>query len=244
MAGRRWLIGACAMLAGCNLLSGAADLATGPDQEVLAGDSEGGLDGSQDPDAPANASGQDGSPDATSTKDGGTMPTADSSIDAMDASPPRPDGGRFVFVTSTQTTGDLGGVAGADKSCTTIAATAGLGGVWIAWVDTTASAASSRLTSAGPWYLVTGARVAASKATLTGFTPLDRPIDRDEHGAQRINSPVWTGDSFGFMDCNNWSSAVSSMNGGTGSTQFATPEWRQFGTAGCNTTHRLYCFEN
>jgi hypothetical protein len=34
------------------------------------------------------------------------------------------------------------------------------------------------------------------------------------------------------------------MMGGTGNTQFATPEWRQFGTAACNTTHRLYCFEN
>lgn len=244
MAGRRWLIGACAMLAGCNLLSGAADLVTGPDQATVAGDIEAGLDGSRDPDSDT-AVGPDGSRDAEGANDGGTLPIPDSSSDAMDASPPRPDGGRFVFVTSTQSDGNLGGVAVADQSCTMVAASAGLGGVWIAWVGTPASAPSLRLTSAGPWYLVTGARVAASKAALTGFAPIDRPIDRDEQGVQRINSAVWTGGGFGgFGDCTSWTSAGAAMMGGTGNTQFATPEWRQFGTAACNTTHRLYCFEN
>jgi hypothetical protein len=175
------------------------------------------------------------------THDRGPLP--DAAFD-QDASPP--DGGRLVFVTSAQMAGNLGGVAGADQTCTMYAANAGLGGAWTAWVTTAASPASSRLTSAGPWYLVTGERVAATKSTLAGATTLDRAIDRDEHGVQRINSPVWTGVSSGGMggDCTNWTSTFVSMSGATGDTQYASFSWQQFSSAACSTAHRLYCFEN
>jgi hypothetical protein len=244
MLGRRWLCGACAMLAGCNLLSGAADLVAGADPGT-SGDVDAGFDGSLAAAGDSSGGGPDGSRDATTTSDGGTLPIPDAAIDALDASPPRPDGGRFVFVSSTQTTGDLGGVAGADMSCTTFAVNAGLGGVWMAWVSTGASAASSRLTSAGPWYLVTGARVAASKAALAGNAALEHPIDRDEQGVQRISSPVWTGTGLGnFGDCSSWTSPLASIMAETGSTQYASLQWQQLGSAACSTTHRLYCFEN
>lgn len=236
MAGRRWVIGACAMLAGCNLLSGAADLVTGSGD---GGPVDVVPDGSIAPDG--GTGGKDGSIDA---RDGAVGPIPDASVDAMDGGPSRPDGGRFVFVTSTQTTGDLMGVAGADTSCTSLAASAGLGGAWMAWVSTMASSAPSRLTSAGPWYLVTGALVAASKAELTAFGVIEHAIDRDERGTMRINSPVWTGGSFGFLNCSDWTSAAAGMSGTTGTTQFATMEWQQMGTATCDLTHRLYCFEN
>jgi hypothetical protein len=246
MSGRRWLnrtvMGACAMLAGCNLLSGAADLVLDPDAASLV-DVEGG-GGPGGPDGPDSAmrGGQDGPVDPG---DGGPLPMTDgATVDAMDAAPPRPDGGRFVFVTSTQLIGNLGGVAGADTSCTTIATSAGLGGAWMAWVSTPASAASSRLTSAGPWYLVTGVRVAASKAVLAAsFGAIEHAIDRDELGGQRINSPVWTGGSVP-SDCSDWTSGVANTFGTTGNTQYANFEWESLGNAMCNTTHRLYCFEN
>lgn len=243
MLGRRWLFGACAMLAGCNLLSGATDLVTGAGADAGAsGDVDAGLDGALAPDDDTSGGGPDGSRDARTNNDGGTLPDA---AFELDASPPRPDGGRLVFVTSAQTAGDLGGVAGADMTCTMFAASAGLGGAWMAWVTTAASPASSRLTSAGPWYLVTGERVAATKSTLTGVTTLDRAIDRDEHGVQRVNSPVWTGVSFGSVgDCSNWTSTFVSMSAGTGDTQYASYQWQQFGSAACSTAHRLYCFEN
>ena len=241
MLGRRWLFGACAMLAGCNLLSGATDLVTGAEPGVI-GDRDAGLDGALDRGGDTGGGGPDGSRDAMTTNDGGTLPDAAFNLDA---SPP--DGGRLVFVTSAQTAGNLGGVPGADQSCTTYAANAGLGGAWMAWVTTAASPASSRLTSAGPWYLVTGERVAASKATLAGATTLDRPIDRDEHGVQRINSPVWTGLSSGGNgggDCSNWTSTFVSLTGAAGDTQYASFAWQQFGNAACSTAHRLYCFQN
>jgi hypothetical protein len=241
MRGRRWLFGVCALLAGCNLLSGATDLVTGVDPGVI-GDVDAGFDGSLAPDGDISSVGPDGSRDAMTTNDQG--PLLDAALD-QDAS--LPDGGRYVFVTAAQTSGDLGGVVGADKTCTMFAASAGLGGVWMAWVTTAASPASSRLTSVGPWYLVTGERVAATKSTLMGATTLDRPIDRDAHGVQQINSPVWTGLPIGGSaggDCSNWTSTFVATNGGTGDTQYASFAWQQSGSAACSTAHRLYCFEN
>jgi hypothetical protein len=112
MVGRRWLFGACAMLAGCNLLSGASDLVTGADPGA-SGDVDAGLDGALAPDGDTSSGGPDGSSDAMTTNDRGPLP--DAAFD-QDASPP--DGGRLVFVTSAQMAGNLGGVAGADQTCT------------------------------------------------------------------------------------------------------------------------------
>ena len=44
--------------------------------------------------------------------------------------------GKFVFVTSTTHTGDLGGIAGGDGICNDRAADAGLPGVYKAWLAT------------------------------------------------------------------------------------------------------------
>jgi hypothetical protein len=243
MVGRRWGIGACVMLAGCNLLSGAADLVTGADDAGPG--SPGALDGAVTPDGEAlGPDGGDGSDGTVEGKDGAVRPGSDAS-DASDAGPPpRPDGGRFVFVTSGQTTGDLKGAAGADMTCGAIATDAGLGGVWMAWVTTSAGGASTRLTSAGPWYLVTGTRVATSKAELSNVSMLEHAIDRDELGGMRINSPVWTGGSFVFASCTDWTSAAPGAVGTVGNTQFTNPAWQEMTTVPCNTLHRLYCFEN
>lgn len=248
MAGRRWVIGACVMLAGCNLLSGAADLVAGTD-DGGPGSAGGGPDGSVTPDGEA-AVGPDGTAQNDGAivdgKDGAVRPGADGASDASDASPPppRPDGGRFVFVTSTQATGDLKGVAGADMTCGAIATDAGLGGVWMAWVSTSASGASTRLTSAGPWYLVTGTLVATSKSELSNVSMLQHPIDRDELGGMRTSSPVWTGGTFGFVTCTDWTSLAPGAVGTVGNTQFANISWQEMTTVACSTTHRLYCFEN
>jgi len=235
MGGRRWVIGACAMLAGCNLLSGAADLVAGPDDGTPGG---AGIDGSLGPDGATG--GTDGSVDA---KDGAVRPMLDGSA-ALDAGVPRPDGGRLVFVTSVETNGALSGVAGADTQCASLAASAGLGGAWTAWVSSVASTAPSRLTSAGPWYLVDGTLVATSKAELAGFGMIEHAIDRDEQGATHTNSAVWTGGAFGYANCNDWSSLAPGAVGTTGSTQLSGPGWQEMSTAACSSTHSLYCFEN
>ncbi len=244
MVGRRWIFGACVLLAGCNLLSGVADLATGPENGM-------GLDA----DAASRAAfgeggGEDGGSESTSSPDArsddargsANDATLDASVD-VDSSKPRPDGGLFVFVTSAQVTGDLKGIAGADVVCKVAAAGAGLGGMWTAWLTSNAGTGSSRLAGAGPWYLVTGELVASSKMQLASFGSLSHAIDRDELGTMRIGSPVWTGGMFALQTCTDWTSAAAGA-GTTGSTQFATAEWQQFSTAACNTTHRLYCFED
>ena len=65
---------------------------------------------------------------------------------------------RRVFVTSTTSGPDLGGLAGADTVCNTLAADAGLGGAWVAWLSTQSVNAEDRLTpGSGPFVRAAGA---------------------------------------------------------------------------------------
>ncbi|KQV83836.1 hypothetical protein [Rhizobium sp. Root1220] len=74
------------------------------------------------------------------------------------------------FVTSVNPGkgGDLGGLAGADAYCNTLAAAAGsTGKTWKAYLSTDAENAKDRI-GAGPWYNAKGEKVADSVASLHG----------------------------------------------------------------------------
>jgi hypothetical protein len=85
------------------------------------------------------------------------------------------------FITSTGTGadgGNLGGLAGADMKCQTLAAAVGLGGkTWHAYLSTSASGATAAVNAkdrigTGPWYDYLGIEIAASVADLhTGDAP-------------------------------------------------------------------------
>jgi len=153
-----------------------------------------------------------------------------------------------VFVSSTTTSGDLGGLEGADESCQLLADAALLGGTWVAWLSTSDRDAIDRLLGDGPFLLVgTNEVVAASRAELTSGT-LQNDIERDEMGVQ-VPAAVWTGtdadgtaaDSGNF--CDDWSDASNEVFGQTGASQMTDAAWTNANQVFCNLEIRLYCFE-
>src|SRR5687768_3468798 len=69
----------------------------------------------------------------------------------------------LVFATSQKFTGNLGGVAGADRKCQDLATAPGVGlpGTYMAWLsDSTNSPFTRFVKSPGPYQLVTGEKVA------------------------------------------------------------------------------------
>jgi len=89
--------------------------------------------------------------------------------------PPQP---MSFFVTSVGlgSGANLGGLAGADKHCQTLAAAAGAGGkTWHAYLSVSASGGQAAVNArdrigSGPWYNAKGARVAQGLADLHGDT--------------------------------------------------------------------------
>lgn len=158
----------------------------------------------------------------------GMLLIGSAAVYAGEAAAPQP---MSFFVTSATPsgTGNLGGLAGADKICQDLAASVGAGNrTWHAYLSTQArpnqrSVNARGRIGAGPWYNQKGLMIAASVADLHGDNQRDRNGLRqasvlDEKG--QIVSPmpqqhdVMTGsDSTGraFTDgldhtCNNWTS--------------------------------------
>lgn len=178
--------------------------------------------------------------DAASTADRAEPPPRDSST------PPPPDASTTprVFLSSTTSTANFGGIAGADLACTNLAIGAGLIGKWAAWLSNeNGPHARDRVTSAGPWKLVTGQLVAATKAELIAGT-LQSAIDRDEKGNPLPASRVWTGSGgdgrYLTNDCDKWRNGG---NGRVGDSASKTSTWTSAGVDDCGSQRRIYCFE-
>jgi len=92
---------------------------------------------------------------------------------AGEAAPPQQPMSFFVTSKNPGDGGNLGGLAGADKHCQTLAAAAGAGNkTWRAYLSTQgpgAVNARDRI-GKGPWYNVKGTRIAADLADLHGDT--------------------------------------------------------------------------
>jgi cysteine-rich repeat protein len=167
---------------------------------------------------------------------------------------------RYVFVTSTLHTGNLGGLAGADAICNTRAAAAGLPGTYMAWLSTNQpnETPATRFTqSTVPYIMVNGVKVADNWADLVDGS-LDNPIDRTElNGSVPVGNTscggggfpnVWTatnanGTLFNASQtCSNWMSTSGSSFWGlaSASNNFWTG-WCQGGT--CGWTSPIYCFQ-
>ena len=132
---------------------------------------------------------------------------------------------RFVFVTSTLHTGELGGLAGADAICNERAAAGGLSGTYMAWLSDDTGAPSTRMVhSLVPYVLPDLSVVADDWKDLTDAT-LSKPIDMTElklppppnNGCGP--SAVWTNTNFNGVqsgsqfNCANWT-------GGNGKSAF------------------------
>ena len=159
--------------------------------------------------------------------------------------------GKRVFVSSTTTNGNLGGLAGADATCQTLATNVGLVGTFIAILsDSTdvSTYAVNRITSVGPFVRLDGIQVAATKADLFDGR-LNAPINLTETMA--YVSPetfAWTAsDSAGaflISDCNKWSDGTAGQSAQLGVITSATDEWLYKVTYACNQVKHLYCIEN
>ncbi|MCC6600011.1 MAG: DUF1554 domain-containing protein [Crocinitomicaceae bacterium] len=161
-----------------------------------------------------------------------------------------------VFVSSTTTNGNIGGLSGADNICQTRADAASLGGTWKAWLSSSTQSVSSRFTQyATPYRLVDGTLIANNWADLTDGA-IQNPINKTESGTITPNGFVWThtttngssATSNPSQICNNWTEATSgnTLVHCAGSPFQTNGDW----TAGysgcaypCNLTAPLFCFE-
>ena len=161
-----------------------------------------------------------------------------------------------VFTTSATFTGALGGLAGADATCTSIANGAGLTGRFVAWLSASTAAAPARLvvpgtsTAARGWVRTDGKPVADRVADLLAGT-MYYPIRFDEHGVDLDGDAthrVLTGTSFdGTYDASNgscldWTTTSAPMYA-AGDLARAAIDWTDFSTNTCTTAAHLYCFQ-
>ena len=113
-------------------------------------------------------------------------------------SAPTASGPSFFVTSQTSTTGNLGGLAGADATCQRLAAAVGAGSrTWRAYLSAERDAANNNQPANardrignGPWHNAAGALVANNLAELHARTG-DAAVFVDERG-QRINGQ-WTG---------------------------------------------------
>ena len=237
MPRRASLVVVVALLAGCNILSGASTLDFAASEEPTLPDREEASPPSVDAPADEPLVVVDAARDADAAVDAAVDAVADA-----DAGPPV----LRVFLSSSERDGRFGGFAAADVVCNNLAGLAGYGGTWVAWLSTKGGAdAFDRLTSAGPWYLVTGELVATTKAQLVSGV-LIHAIDRDEKRVAHpaLTNAAWTGTGIdgraGNNDCNGWTTGAQ---GGVGDCDFSDTRWTFDRNDNCSLLNRFYCFQ-
>lgn len=199
-----------------------------------------------------------GTPDAIldapvlTTDAGSTDATA--TPDAFDAGPPF----QRVFVTSAATTGNLGGLAGADARCSKSAGDAKVLGVYKAILSDPSGAARDRITFTLPIRVVQGdgtALLVANDAADLWDGALAASIDRDEYGAKVAAGPVWTGSGTngglpGTAHCSAWTNGATTASGWAGNLIATNRDWvisnwgpQMYTSLSCEMLARLYCIE-
>lgn len=157
---------------------------------------------------------------------------------------------RTVFLTSIAFDGALGGLEGADSECQSLADAAGLDGVFFAWLsDSGRSPATRFVRGEGPYVLVDGTPIAIGWGDLVDGE-LDYGIGVEEGGAFAFD-PVeaWTNtgpDGHAVdesMSCRDWASADPLPVGGFGDSTRFRDGWSRKDVTNCNTSLRLYCFQ-
>lgn len=160
----------------------------------------------------------------------------------------------FIFVTSTTTTGDLGGIEGADATCNALAATAGLPGDYLAWLansDPDTAPNTRFFQSSGPYLLPNGIKVADDYADLKGGG--DHAVDRDEFGdlvSTGGGTVAWTnvlatgaqgGVGPSNNHCDDWINGTGGV-GNFGVFTLSSTAWTSAGSATCTEADgRFYC---
>jgi hypothetical protein len=157
----------------------------------------------------------------------------------------------LVFITSLRYTGDLGGRAGADVKCNTLAQAANLPGTYRAWLsDASTSPATNFTQSPNPYRLVNGVQVAANWLDLVDGN-LSAPINVTENGGT-VSEPVWTNTrpngipanvTTPTSSCNGWTTSSGSFPGHGGQSPAPSGSWTDSSLFNCAMPARLYCFQ-
>ncbi len=128
----------------------------------------------------------------------------------------------FVSSTGSGMGGNLGGLAGADKHCQTLAAKTGAGNrTWRAYLSTSMPDVNARdRIGSGPWYNAKGTQIASNVADLhSDKANINNDTALDEQG-RTINAQgapnrhdILTGSTLegraSDMTCNNWTSSTT-----------------------------------
>jgi hypothetical protein len=191
---------------------------------------------------PAHCSCAEAATTTTSTTNTSTTTTTTTTLP-----PPCGVSTKCIFVTSTVSTGNLGGFAGADSTCNALATAAGLPGTYVAWLSDGTTDASARVTSNGPYVTPTGDLVASTLADLTDGS-LNTPIDDDEDGSPVPLREVWTGTlsdgSSAGDDCSGWTSGSVSVLATVGHNTSTSSNWTDVFLQLCDRTNvGLYCLQ-
>ena len=158
-----------------------------------------------------------------------------------------------VFITSETYQGNLGGVAGADLKCQTLAINA-----WLS--DSSGNHPDTTYLKAGtPYYLMDGATIIANSYQDLISGNIVHAIEVNELGEivqynENSTDIVWTstdgaGGSYAPNYCANfegteWESNSFEDYGGAGQFNNGIPgAWSYVGNSTCDMFHRLYCFE-
>jgi hypothetical protein len=157
---------------------------------------------------------------------------------------------RRVFVSAAMTTGNVGGLAGADALCNQYATAAQLGGTWMAFLADDQGAPAARFMLASvPYAMLDGTVIASNGMGLLGYS-LEHEIDLDECAQMRATAEVWTGiddpgETVGESVCSDFTSSdVNAIYSPVGLTNHADSGWFQQYLQFCNRTNvRLYCVE-
>jgi hypothetical protein len=163
-----------------------------------------------------------------------------------------------VFVSSVSYTGDLGGLAGADANCQTLATGQNLVGSWKAWLSDSKQDAATRLHhSTVPYRLVDNTLIANDWAALTAtnMVSLLHAIDHDEammpapvnNICPGMGSAVWTNTTYaGALEFVNEGCSDFMLGNGSGQagrTGAVDSGWTQGCGLSCNQMLPIYCFE-
>jgi hypothetical protein len=202
-------------------------------------------------------------PDAGKDSGAGVDAAAQDGGAKIDATPPPPPtacslGHARVFVTSAMYDGRLGGMSGADATCSSRASAGALGGNWRAWLSDSSTAATNHIyASTGGYVLVDGTTTVATSFNALTSGSLSHAIDMSETGALIAdgNTEVWTGIDVTSSLANggfctdpanhDWSSnTTSAPTPLVGHLDATDSTWSAAYLQVCNRTNvRLYCFE-
>jgi len=158
--------------------------------------------------------------------------------------PEPPVDAHLLFVTSTPVDGMQGGATGADPLCTSLANAAGYVGSFEAWLTDGTTDAEARMDHAGPWVRPDGLVIAETTKDLIAGD-LMAPPNQTETGAFTTEY-VWTGITWGGEpatdNCDDWSTADSTVAGARGLPYVNHTGWSAWGTFACDGPLHLYCY--